>query len=363
MVPSPTSYGGVANYYSALEERFSFFVKYFYRGVRRQNSKLSRLFYPFIQALDYLKFTFMIILNQYDLVHINTSFGKTGLIRDYFFIKILQFVDQDYIIFFRGIDEKIIKWIESRWLSFFRNSFLKAGGILVLSRYLKNKINSYNYSGIVAIETTVVDPFLTNNLKLENLIENKKNDKIRLLFLSRLEKSKGIYETINAFKILKSKGHNIELYICGDGSEFTAMSNVVKKSSANENIIIKGHVQNKTKIEAFLHSDIYLFPSSHKEGLPNALLEAMAFGLPIITSDKGGISDFFQNTKMGFMTGDLSPKNIAGLTEILILDSEKRKQIREFNYGYAKEHFYADRVVKRLEDFYYTIICHENHIQ
>jgi glycosyltransferase involved in cell wall biosynthesis len=361
LVPSPASHGGVANYFSALKDQFSNRVSYFYRGVRKQNSARSRFFYPVVQVWDYMVFFFMIMLNRYALVHINTSFGKTGIIRDYFFIKILQLLGQKYVVFFRGIDEKVIQWIENRWFKAFSASFLKADGILVLSSYLKDKILGYGYKGMLRLETTVVDPALTEKLSYSDIFDTADDEKIRLLFLARMEKAKGVYEAIEAWKILKNKQLNVELVICGDGSEFFPMTAYVKENCKNDSIHIKGHVRNQEKKKVFLNADIYLFPSSHQEGLPNSLLEAMAFGLPVITSNVGGIPDFFQEGKMGFMMTDITPQTIADFVEVLFHDPEKRIQMSRFNFAYAKSHFYADRVVGRLENFYQAIITCENH--
>ncbi len=358
LVPSPNSHGGVSNYFISLKDHFTLPCEYFIRGVRNQNSSLSRLVYPFVQLSDYLRFILRLLFNNYSLVQINTSLGKTGLIRDYLFIIILLFLKKKYVVFFRGIDNKILIWVESKWLRKFKSSYLKAEGILVLSKSFKEKILSWGFTKKISVETTVVDPSLIDKIDLVSLLEKQNSLNIRILFLSRIEKKKGIYEAIDAIKIVQNNGYQVQLFICGDGSEFERVKNDINKEP-NINIKLEGYVENAAKIEALNSSHIFLFPS-YGEGMPNSLLEAMAFGLPVITSSVGGIPDFFENDKMGLMTNDISPNNLANLIELLITNKEKRKKIAEFNYLFAKNRFYVNKVISRLENFYLEIIEETN---
>lgn len=73
-------------------------------------------------------------------------------------------------------------------------------------------------------------------------------------------------------------------------------------------------LQEKKKIETFISHDIYCFPT-YGEGMPVSLLEAMAFGFPVVTRPVGGIKDFFENGKHGFLTNSKDPEIFAELIE------------------------------------------------
>ena len=81
----------------------------------------------------------------------------------------------------------------------------------------------------------------------------------------------------------------------------------------------------------------------------------MSYGLPVITRPVGGIKDFFQNGKMGFITESKNPYDFAFFIEKIITNSKLRLQISNYNYNYAKEHFWAEKVISRLENIYNTI--------
>lgn len=84
--------------------------------------------------------------------------------------------------------------------------------------------------------------------------------------------------------------------------------------------------------------------------MPTVVLEAMAFGLPILTRNVGGLVDFFQNDKMGFITDSLEPKDFADAMVPYIKDKELARKVGAYNAQYAKEHFMASSVARQIEN-------------
>jgi len=76
--------------------------------------------------------------------------------------------------------------------------------------------------------------------------------------------------------------------------------------------------------------------------------------LPVVTHAVGGLRDFFENGRMGFMTESQSPGVYAQYLDRLARDAELRRRMGWFNRAYAKEHFSASKVAVRLEG-----ICHD----
>jgi len=75
----------------------------------------------------------------------------------------------------------------------------------------------------------------------------------------------------------------------------------------------------------------------------------MAFGLPVITRPVGGLKDFFENDKMGYMIENLDPKEYAAQIEQLIKDVYKANEISDYNKQYAKKHFMASKIAPLIE--------------
>jgi len=294
LVPSPGSKGGVANYYSIIRDNILIPYEYFYRGVKVQDSKFSRFIFLFSALFDYIRFFMKLKTGRYPVVILNTSFGRTGLWRDSLFIKIIRKFQLKYVVFFRGIDEKVFELVKRKYLRQFRETFLRADKIIVLADSLKEQLVNLGYTKEIIVETTVIDTDLLSEVSPEQIAAKQNAPLTNLLFLSRIEKSKGIYELVRAFLLLTEKYPGIKLRICGKGRE---KENIKRMVAGNDSIHFAGHVEGMTKIEEYSSGQLFLLPSYH-EGLPNSILEAMAFGMVVITTSVGGIPGIFRDGSM-----------------------------------------------------------------
>jgi glycosyltransferase involved in cell wall biosynthesis len=237
----------------------------------------------------------------------------------------------------------------------FRIIYFKADSIIVLSSNEKDIIKSWGYKKPIFIESTVVDDSLIKHISKEFLNTKYTNiHNYKLLFLSRIEKTKGIYETIDAYSLLKEKFNSLQLIIAGVGSELNNVKEYVQNHNISD-INFEGFVEGNHKIDVFKKSHIFIFPS-YSEGMPSAVLEAFAFGLPVITRKVGGLVDIFQNKKNGFITESKNPIEFANYIERLLTDNNLMKKISLYNYNYAQNNFISPVVVKRLETIYKTLL-------
>src|SRR5690554_8211066 len=78
--------------------------------------------------------------------------------------------------------------------------------------------------------------------------------------------------------------------------------------------------------------------------MPTSVLEAMAFGLPIISRPVGGLVDFFEEDKMGYLIESLDPKEYADKIVQLLENNQKMKEIGIYVHIYAKKHFMDSKV-------------------
>ena len=97
---------------------------------------------------------------------------------------------------------------------------------------------------------------------------------------------------------------------------------------------------------------LYCFPTYYGEGLPTSVLEAMAFGMPVVTRPVGGLADLFEDGKMGALVYGKNPDEIADCIEKIIVDKEKMADMARYNADYAQKHFLSSVVAKRLLNIY-----------
>lgn len=349
LIPCLSNSGGVANYYSIMQHKFSFTHTFFILGNReRSNHNFSSIF-NFVSRviLDYLRFIKTLWCEDYDLILVNPSLNFKGICRDYIFYLISRLYRKKTVIFFRGWNNNCAFLVfHSRWKILFK-PILEADAFIVLSKKFSEFISPFSKSQVF-IETTVFDEsILPDNFEL--LYEHKRLDNVRLLFLSRIEKDKGVFDAINAYKYLREKGLDIELIIAGSGSEEDNVKKLVNGYD-NPGLCFVGRVSGDAKKKLLLSSSILLFPSRHAEGMPNTVLEAMGCGQVIISSKKGGMNDFFNGDKMGAeLIGNYAEEIICHVEEF-IGNKDALHKISKNNYFFAKKYFYSHEVSQRVDE-------------
>ena len=146
-----------------------------------------------------------------------------------------------------------------------------------------------------------------------------------------------------------------DLSIAGDGSALGAARKMVESIGCGSAVRFLGYLRGEEKASALANHDLYCLPTYHPEGIPVALLEAMAFGLPIAVADSGGIADIFDETKMGALVRPQEPDALADSLIRLANDRNRMEQIASFNREFARENFLASRVATRIASYYSTL--------
>ncbi len=211
-----------------------------------------------------------------------------------------------------------------------------------MSKQFKNRLLEWGCDKEIIVETTVVDDNLVSGTK-------KSCNKIRLLFFSRVESYKGIYQTIDAFELLYKNYKNIELHIAGSGTELDSVKERVE-TLKTENIFIHGYISGVQKKTLLEQTHILIFPSL-SEGMPNAVLECMAQGLAIVTTRVGGVTDFFVDERHGYFLNSITAEEITKQVIKLIENIDRLKNISMYNSHYAQKRFLASKVVSRLNSY------------
>jgi len=146
----------------------------------------------------------------------------------------------------------------------------------------------------------------------------------------------------------------VSLTVAGDGShlkqavEYARMRNL-------DGVSFIGHVDGARKYQIFQEADVFLFPS-YGEGLPLSVLEAMASGLPVVTSAVGGLCDFFEDGRMGFITKNRDPHVLAELVTRLLDNVDLRNRIITFNQNFARTRFTSAQVAAQMEWMYRSLL-------
>lgn len=330
--------GGVANHYIGLHDYWSAPVTYEYYGQRERIPAFITFFY------DLIKYIMKLIFKRPDVVIINPSFRPYQLIRDGIYLCIASLTGVKVITFIHGWSDEFSKTIMHRPF-LFKHVYNKSAFIYVLSCSFKDQLLEMGITKPILLTTTKVDNKMLKGFNIKTRIGAVEN----ILFLARIEEEKGVLIAINAFNILKKKYNKLVLNIVGSGS-FLEHAKEHAIQHCIQDVRFTGALFGKALSDEYCSSDIYILPTSLGEGMPTSVLEAMAFGLPVITRPVGGLKDFFDTKKMGSLVDDLSADSFANELESFIVNPEKTRNTALFNYKYSQERFLASSVANKIEE-------------
>lgn len=148
-------------------------------------------------------------------------------------------------------------------------------------------------------------------------IDRTTNKPFKILSTGRLHFQKGYVYSLKAIKILKSQGYDVEYHICGAGPEEGLLRFMIKMLGLQDTVVMHGRVSNSKVKSLISQSDAFLLGSIY-EGIANAAIEAMASGLPVVSSDSGGMRELIVNKKNGILVPLFSDQELAEGLKFLI---------------------------------------------
>ena len=180
------------------------------------------------------------------------------------------------------------------------------------------------------------------------------NKKLHLLYLGEISNRKGIYDLLNVFiankqyfdgKILLRVGGNL---VDGDINLFITENNL------SSMVKYEGWVSGAKKIECLEWSDIYILPS-YNEGLPIAILEAMSYSRPIISTNVGGIPEILHSYETGILIEAGNQEQIKNALIFFIENPEKIPKYGENAYQTVLP-FFPESVFEKLNVIYQELL-------
>jgi glycosyltransferase involved in cell wall biosynthesis len=175
----------------------------------------------------------------------------------------------------------------------------------------------------------------------------------QILFMGILCEGKGLLTLIEACSVLHRAGRSFHLVCAGafESEGFkTEVEQLIEDLGLSEVIHFCGVLKGPDKWQAFRLADIFCFPSHyHSESFGLVLIEAMSFGLPIVTTRWRGIPDVVEGSKGSFIVEPRKPNLVAEKLQMLILDCELRASMGRKNRLWFCDHYTLGRYRERME--------------
>lgn len=298
-----------------------------------------------------------------DLVYITPNSAGAPFYKDFLTIMMLKMMKQRIVMHFhnKGVATRQERWFDN-WL--YRRYF-KGVKLILLAESLYEDVKKYIARDQVYVCPNAI-PEIPMAREMNHLhIDDKGWEEIHvphILWLTNIMRTKGIMEYLSALKLLKERGVRFQADFVGGltkemtGEEFdTAMTAL----GLNDSCAYYGPKYGNDKYVYFRDADIFVLPS-YTEALPVSILEAMQFGLPVVASNVGGVSEEVEEGVNGYLLGGMKPvmlntfrpnaKEIADKLELLLKDASICKKMGRAGKEKFEREFTLDVFEKRMKD-------------
>ena len=303
-------------------------------------TKIMYLIKGFLQFLVWVSF--------YDIVHIHTSEPASAL-RKMPFMVISRLLGKKVIVHFHSFSVETT--INSKYQWVYRYLFGKADCVLVLSKYWQDELNKT--FGFSADKVKVLYNPCTTEVS-EKVYPKKKE----ILYAGTVNARKGYADMIKAFAKIADKYRDWSIVFAGNGEIEEGKALAQHLGIAGQTVFL-GWVRGDDKDKTFKEASAFCLPS-YAEGFPMGVLDAWAYGLPVITTPVGGIPDIAEDGKncLLFNPGDV--EKLAVQMDKMLESESLRKDIAAESSKLAQGIFSIDVVTRNLGGIYQRFFFHMN---
>lgn len=281
-------------------------------------------------------------------VHIGSN---ASLYREPFFIVLAKIFGKKTISHFHAGD--VDEYLEKQ--SNFGRKFISwaiglSDKLIAVSKDSANKLRKLAPKNELEIIVNAIDtkPF---TFSAERLAE--RNGVVKLLFVGAMGKLKGETDLADAVKIIAEEYTNFRVSFLGFGSE--NLQNYCKKLQIENFIEFVGAVSLNERLAFFENADIFVLPT-YAEAMPMAVIEAMAAGLPIVSTTVGGIPELVSEAEEGFLIEPANAEKLAEKLSILIKNKELRVEMGEKAQEKVGKELDFNIYTKKLKSSLYELV-------
>ena len=286
----------------------------------------------------YLTLLWKLLTRRYDLCYLAITCHGVGFLKDAPFVLLCKLFRRKVLIHQhnKGMSRCVDRW-PYRWLLplVYRNT-----RVMLLSWHLYPDIARVVKREQVVVCANGVPP----------LADYRLQPIARLLFLSNLIPSKGVYVLLDACKMLRERGHAFTCdFVGGETKEIdrATFEGVVRECGLEGVVCYHGPKYGEEKEMYWQRADVFVQPT-YEDCFPLTIVEAMQHGKPVVSTDEGAVPDIVQHGVNGFVCQRQDVDSLAEALKQLINDPVLRHQMGEAGYARYKEHYTLEAFERRF---------------
>ena len=269
-------------------------------------------------AADPFRLAAAILRRDAAIVHVNTSLNARAYWRDLAFVAVGKLLGARVVYQVHGGPMPHDFFPGSRWLGAFLRWTLRWPHVVVTLGTPHREA----YRALVPGQSIALVP---NGIDCAALMKHGRppvdpQAPLRLLFMGRLARVKGLDELLEALQRVRARGIAVRLLVAGSGPDEHWMRHRVRSLALKNEVSFLGAVAGEHKARLLALADVFVLPSNHAEGLPYALLEAMAAGAVPVVTPVGAVPDVVTHGVHGLVVAQRDPEAVAQAIAALAQD-------------------------------------------
>ncbi|MFH1641602.1 MAG: glycosyltransferase [Nanoarchaeota archaeon] len=270
-----------------------------------------------------------------------------------YYLPLLKKYKIPFVVSFRGHDAYSCRYGPQYYKEMFRLSKM----ILVRSKHMKLKLVNLGYSK----EKIIIHHTSLDVKKIKHRLPKYQKTTIKFVSVGRLIELKGHEYLIKAFHKLSKEFDNIRLEIIGEGPLKLKLTELIYSLGLSDKVNMCGYLEHDKVLSKMSNSDIFILHSvtekeGDKEGIPNVIVEAMALGLPVVSTIHGGISEAIKHNKSGLLVKERDINGIYRAIKKLIRFPELSEKFSMAGRNKVEKDFNLVTQTKLLNNVYTKVI-------
>lgn len=267
-----------------------------------------------------------LIYSKPDLIYLAMTAKGLAFYKDFFVVILAKIFSVKLVIHFhnKGVSERSKNFIDNILYQItFKNTL-----VILLSKHLYFDIKKY-----VKKDDVFYCPNGIKDIEIKKEKISNKSKIVKILFLSNLIKSKGVFVLLKALSILKTKSSSFKCNFVGGVGDISekGFRNKVNNLNLQNFVQYLGMKNGSKKLELFEKSDVFVHPTLN-DCFPLVLIEASQFSLPLISTSEGGIPEIINDGVNGFLVPKNDEEKLA--EKLLLLIDNKNLRIKLGNEAY-----------------------------
>lgn len=295
-------------------------------------------------------YIYRLLQNNFNIAHIHMSY-KGSFFRKLIVVKLSRLFNKKVVLHLHGSEFEVFYESSPDILKkLIKNLFESCDSVIVLGDKWKDVIKNISPNSNIEV--------FNNAVNVEEYTAEWNYEKLNVLFLGVLIKRKGIHDLIDTIKILHDNEvvdkNKLNFIIGGSGPLEEEIKDKIKEYNLDYCVEMKGWVNGELKHELLRESQLFVLPS-YNEGLPMAILEAMSYGIPTISTDVGSISEVVITNETGVLVEKGNSEMLAKSIEDILSNHKLWNKLSKNSKLLIDEKFNESNYFKEFEILYNKI--------